>query len=648
MKKLLFVTLAAATITACTSTKNEPAAVTTATPVKKDAPVAKAAPAKEIKDDFFSPRNDFPNVPTSAQWEEKNRAALAEATKREVLVKFVESEKAASDLLAQVKAHYQTDCIAARQIAAVTQLVMCQKCPKAPGFRKIWTSALLKAAQESTNAYRTVFFLDQLRWCGCPSQAKAIDEIAAKAKKIADDAKSVADFATQTANEIDVYPMTPDEEGFVSIFNGKDLTGWIGGTTRYGVDPKEPGVLQCFPDRKGLGNLCTEKQYSDFVLRFEFCMPENANNGLGIRMPNPNVDSAYHGMCELQILDDGGSRYYDAAAKKDKLKPYQYHGSVYGIVPSRRDSEGKAMKATAGNGSYLKKPGQWNFQEVQVIGSTIKVYLNGILITDADVSKFKDDGSTPDGKKHPGLHRKAGHIGWLGHGYNVKWRNIRIKEIKNPNEVISPLPVAPRGFTTLFTGKDLKNWKGVTTKEKFHNPIVRQKATPQKRAEIQKFADELMRKHWHIRNGNLFFDGFHGGYSLATAKDYRNFEMYVDWRILSVQGDSGLYLRGAPQVQIWDAHNQWHIGSGGLYNNKIHPSKALTIADKLVGDWNRFYVKMIDDKVTVYLNGTLVVDNVVLENYCDRKSPIFPIEQIELQCHGDPLEFKNIYIRELP
>jgi hypothetical protein len=309
------------------------------------------------------------------------------------------------------------------------------------------------------------------------------------------------------------------------------------------------------------------------------------------------------------------------------------------------------MKATAGNGSYLKKPGQWNFQEVQVVGSTIKVYLNGILITDADVSKFKDDGSTPDGKKHPGLHRKSGHIGWLGHGYNVKWRNIRIKEIKSPADVVSPLPVAPRGFTTLFTGKDLKNWKGVTRTENFDRPAVRQAAKPEKRAEIQKIADEFMRKHWHIRNGNLFFDGFKGGYSLATKKDYGDFEMWADWRIMSITGDSGLYLRGLPQVQIWDAHNQWHIGSGGLYNNNYKKtgniSKALKIADKQVGDWNRFYVKMVGDKVTVKLNGELVVDNVSLENLWNRDKPIPACEQIELQCHGDPLEWRNIFIKSL-
>ena len=143
---------------------------------------------------------------------------------------------------------------------------------------------------------------------------------------------------------------------------------------------------------------------------------------------------------------------------------------------------------------------------------------------------------------------------------------------------------------------------------------------------------------------NAFFEMcLHG----STVKDYKDFEMYVDWRILSVQGDSGLYLRGAPQVQIWDAHNQWDIGSGGLYNNKQNPSNALCIADKLPGDWNRFYIKMVGEKVTVRLNGKTVVDNTTLENYWDRANPIYPIEQIELQCHGDPLEFRNIYIREL-
>ena len=438
----------------------------------------------------------------------------------------------------------------------------------------------------------------------------------------------------------------PDAEGFVSLFNGKDLTGWIGATGTYGVE--EGGILACQPRNAGDGkegsggNLLTEKEYGDFILRFEFCLPPNANNGLGIRTPSPDVDSAYHGMCELQILDDGGDKY-------TQLKPYQYHGSVYGIVPSRRDSAGKSLKKTAGNGSYLKPCGEWNFEEVRVIGNRIQVILNGIMITDADVAGLKGDGTdTPDGKKHPGLHRTRGHIGWLGHGHHVQWRNIRIKEVPAGfvvgSDTVRP---APAGFTTLFNGKDLTNWKGVTTAEKFDNPLVRQAATPEKRAEMQKIADRQMLDHWHIRDGALFFDGFKGGYSLATVKDYKDFEMWVDWRILSVRGDSGLYLRGAPQVQIWDAHNQWRIGSGGLYNNKKNPDKALCIADRLVGSWNRFHITMRGERVTVELNGVKVVDNTVLENYWDRKRAIFPIEQIELQCHGDPLEFKNIFIREL-
>ena len=457
------------------------------------------------------------------------------------------------------------------------------------------------------------------------------------------------------------YPDSVNE-GFVSLFNGVDLEGWEGATAMYGVDPKEPGVLQCFPERKvagSSGNLYTAKEFENFVLRFEFMMPENGNNGLGIRMSEPDKDAAYYAMCELQLLDDGGSSYYDAEHKKDKLKPYQYTGSVYGIVPSLRDNVDRQLgwkeKNFTGGGSYVRKPGMWNFAEVKVIGSEIEVYLNGYLITKADVSKFKGDGTdTPDGKKHPGLHNTKGRIGWLGHGHNVKWKNIRIKELPSGAKMGCACPCqrmkAPCGFETYFDGcpSQVKTmWKGVTTDEKFDNPKVRQAATAEKRAKMQKKADEQRDAHWSVRNGNLYFDGFRGGYSLATKRDYADFELWADWRIMSITGDSGLYLRGAPQVQIWDAHNQWGIGSGGLYNNKKNPSKALKIADRQVGDWNRFHVIMKGEKVTVWLNGELVVDNVTLENYWDRSQPIFPVEQIELQCHGDPTEWRNIFIKEL-
>ena len=155
-----------------------------------------------------------------------------------------------------------------------------------------------------------------------------------------------------------------------------------------------------------------------------------------------------------------------------------------------------------------------------------------------------------------------------------------------------------------------------------------------------------MREHWKVEKGALVFDG--KGRSLATDKDYGDFEMYVDWKILP-KGDSGIYLRGTPQVQIWDpdAEAQNAVGSGGLFNNKEHPSKPSRAADKPIGEWNTFWIKMVGEKVWIKLNGETVVDGVVLENYWERDKPIYPTGQIELQNHGNTLWFKNVYIKEL-
>ncbi len=200
----------------------------------------------------------------------------------------------------------------------------------------------------------------------------------------------------------------------------------------------------------------------------------------------------------------------------------------------------------------------------------------------------------------------------------------------------------PEGFTALFNGKDLAGWKGLLASP-LDNPAKRAAAKPEELAAAQKKADEDMTAHWKVVDGVIVFDG--KGRSLATAKDYGDFEMYVDWKI-ELKGDSGIYLRGTPQVQIWDPMLN-NIGSGGLYNNQKNPSKPSTIADKPVGQWNTFKIKMVGDKVTVYLNDVLVVDNVVLENYWERDKPIYPTGQIELQNHGNSLYFKNIYIKEL-
>lgn len=199
--------------------------------------------------------------------------------------------------------------------------------------------------------------------------------------------------------------------------------------------------------------------------------------------------------------------------------------------------------------------------------------------------------------------------------------------------------VPPEGFVALFNGENLDGWKGLVA-----DPIKRAKMSPEELAEAQAKADEQMREHWSVQDGVLVYDG--KGQSLCTAKDYGDFELLVDWKILP-EGDSGIYLRGSPQVQIWDPA-KYPEGSGGLYNNKIHPSKPTVCADKPVGEWNSFRIKMIGDKVTVHLNDTLVVDNVVMENYWDRNQPIFSTGQIELQHHGNTLYFRNIYIREIP
>ena len=190
----------------------------------------------------------------------------------------------------------------------------------------------------------------------------------------------------------------------------------------------------------------------------------------------------------------------------------------------------------------------------------------------------------------------------------------------------------------MFNGKDLSGWKGLVG-----DPPSRAKMSPEELEKAQAEADEDMRAHWKAVNGVLVFDG--KGHSLCTARDYKDFEMFVDWKI-EKEGDSGIYLRGSPQVQIWDPA-QWPEGSGGLYNNKIGPSKPLKLADNPIGEWSTFWIKMVGERVTVSLNGVLVVDNVVMENYWERDKPIYPTGQIELQAHSTPLHFRNISIREI-
>jgi hypothetical protein len=414
-----------------------------------------------------------------------------------------------------------------------------------------------------------------------------------------------------------------NEAGFTPLFNGKDLTGWkLVGKKGEGYGVKD-GVLYCA--RGGGGNLFTEKEYSDFIFRFEFKLEEGSNNGLGIRAPLEG-DAAYMGM-ELQILDDS-----TAEKKYGRLRPSQFHGSIYDVIPARRDKDAAGA---------LKPPGEWNSQEVACQGRNVKVTLNGKVIVDANLNNVTDGAVL---LKHPGLLRDRGHIGFLGHNDYVEFRNIRIMEVPTTERDNS----APPGFTALFNGKDLANWKGLLAGPN-DNPAKRAQLPPEKLAEEQKKADDNMRAHWKAEGGALVFDG--KGRSLCTQKDYADFEMLVDWKILE-KGDSGIYLRGTPQVQIWDPNdekgNARKLGSGGLFNNKKNPADPLKKADKPIGEWNRFRILMVGERVHIFLNNELVVNNTILENYWERDKPVYPTGQIELQNHGNTLYFKNVYIRELP
>jgi len=403
----------------------------------------------------------------------------------------------------------------------------------------------------------------------------------------------------------------PAPRGFIRVFDGKTLNGWrlVGGQGP-GYVPQD-GILDCPAD--GGGNLFTEKEYADFIFDFEFKLDHGSNNGIGIRAPFQG-DAAYMGM-ECQVLDDSDPMYAH-------LEPGQYHSSIYKVVAAKRGS--------------LKPVGQWNHETITAIGRHIKIVVNGMATIDTNLNDVNDPQVFAD---HPGFRRATGHIGFLGHGpSDVQFRNVFLKDLTKPEKDNTP----PDGFVALFDGKDLKGWKALVA-----DPPTRAKMTPEQLAEAQKKADAEAFKHWGVQDGMIVYDGKNN--NLCTTKQYGDFEMLVDWKI-TPHGDSGIYLRGSPQVQIWDDAPEIaaRVGSGGLYNNQKNPSNPTVKADNPIGEWNRFRILMIGDKVTVYLNNVLVVHNVTMENYWERDKPIYPIEQIELQHHNSPLFFKNIYIREIP
>jgi len=206
----------------------------------------------------------------------------------------------------------------------------------------------------------------------------------------------IREIGTEEANKI---LSARGEAGFQPVFNGRDFAGWDGPVENYEV---KEGAIVCLP-HKG-GTIFTKEEYGNFVARLEFRLPPGGNNGLAIRYPGKG-DTAYVGMCELQVLDDTAAQYA-------KLDPRQYCGSAYGMIPSNR--------------GYVRPPGEWNYEEVTVQGSTIRVELNGNVILNGDLSKVSEYMAN---SAHPGKERTSGHFGFAGHNDPVAFRNIRLKKI---------------------------------------------------------------------------------------------------------------------------------------------------------------------------------------------------------------------------
>jgi len=386
------------------------------------------------------------------------------------------------------------------------------------------------------------------------------------------------------------------EPGFVSLFNGTDLTGWQGDTT-HNIVKDSMIVAQ-------KGNLFTQKAYANFVLKFQFKLTPGANNGIAIRWPGKGNPA--HAGYELQVLENTAEKYAN-------LKAYQYHGSIYGISPAKR--------------GFLKPVGEWNEETIIAKGDVISVILNGETIVDAvDVSAHKRP--------------EQGYIGFCGHGDIVMYRNLRIKELHN---------IPPRGFTALWDGKGLDGWWGEKTT---HYNKYRELSPEAFKARQEKSREDI-RKHWRVEGDDLVNDG-HGLY-LTTDRFYGDFELLVDYKTVA-GADSGIYLRGIPQVQIWDyteAGGKWKLGadkgSGGLWNNPGGSAgkDPLVLADKPFGEWNRFRIVMQGSNVSIWLNGKHVVDNAELSNYFDRKNPVPADGPIQLQTHGGQIRWRNVFIREL-
>lgn len=384
---------------------------------------------------------------------------------------------------------------------------------------------------------------------------------------------------------------------FRSLFNGKDLSGWKG--EGYAV---EDGAIVCTPQGK---NLFTEGTFANYILQFEFKLPPDGNNGLGIHYPGEG-NGAYTGM-EIQVLDNTAEKYKD-------LKDYQFHGSLYTLQPAKREG--------------LKPVGEWNQETVTVNGKQVTVVLNGTEILNADLEQL-----AKDHPEHQGVKRRSGHLAFLGHGDKVAYRNIEIAELP-------PVPQTLDGFESLIPADGLKGWK--------HTEDT---------------------TNWYVHNGVIKHTGQSGStVHLWTEREYKDCTLVFDWRwagrgiqkdqpVVQSDGsqkgthrieelDSGILLRGniKSQVNLWN----WSVGSGEVYGYRTDKALPADLkpalvpkenADKPLGEWNHMEITLKGEILNVELNGKHVI--------VDARLPGIPAAgAIGLQHHGQAIDFANILIKE--
>ncbi len=434
----------------------------------------------------------------------------------------------------------------------------------------------------------------------------------------------------------DVKTYRTSETGFTPIFNGSNLDGWVNVNTAPGTwsvakdDPKNPtaeSVIHCTGVPTGV--LRTTKQYQNFILEMEYRhLVAGGNAGLFVWSDALTArGQPFTRSVEVQVMDGREEDWYTSDGDI-----FPIHGTT--MTPENgRDKD----KTRAYPTERRARPSpEWNHYRVECIDGNISLAVNGKVVTRGrDVSL------------------RQGYICLEAEGSPVQFRNLRIKELPPGTAPLSPSQVATsdEGFVNLFTGVDLSNWK----------------ETP---------APDGSTGHWKANDWTLAFDG--KGEHLWSAKSYKNFELIVDWRLpgpatknrapivlpsgedkkgpdgqpefveIDDHGDSGIYLRGneKSQVNIWC----WPIGSGEIYGYRIDAALPAEVrasvtpkvkADAPPGRWNRFRIKLLGDTLSVNLNGQQVIENA--------KLPGIPAEgPIALQAHGQPLEFANIMIRELP